>query len=145
MYKRIMALLCSFTLLGSFAVAEYANAAVIQPVSPAYSYTYSCSSDLYASGSTITCESTLCGYSGTTTKIEVFQTLQMLNSYGTWNDMCHWRDTSYTFYASVTNNRYSSANGTYRLRTIFTVYSGTNYETITKYSNNKTLQIPNND
>ena len=140
-----MALLCSFTLLGSFAVAERAAAAVIQPVSPAYSYTSSCSSDLYVSGTTLSCGSTLFGYSGTTTKIEVFQTLQMLNSYGTWNDMCHWRDTSYTFNASVTNNRYSSANGTYRLRTIFTVYSGTNYETITKYSNNKTLQIPNND
>jgi len=38
MYKRIISLLCAFTIIGSFNMAEYVSAAVVQPVAPAYSY-----------------------------------------------------------------------------------------------------------
>lgn len=133
MLKRLVALCCSVILSTSFVIGTSTSAAVIPPDRPTYSYTSDCSSSLSISGSTATCESKLLGYSGTTTKIVVKQILQKNNS-GRWEDICSWTHTSYTFFASVTNYKYSLTSGTYRLKSVFTVYSGSNYETITKYS-----------
>lgn len=138
MYKRIMALLCSFTLLGSFAVAERAAAAVIQPVAPAYSYTYSCSSELYVSGTTLTCTSKLTGYYNITDRIEVYQYLQKKNSSNEWETIESWNDVA-IYKASITNYKYSATSGTYRLKTNFRVFSGINYESITAYSFIRTI------
>lgn len=139
MFKRIISLLCSLTLIGSFAINECATAAVVQPVAPAYSYTYECSSELSVSGTTLTCSSKLTGYYNVTDKIVVYQYLQRKNASNEWVTIYSWYNVINYFIGSITNYRYSMASGTYRLKTTFDVYSGTNYETITKYSKTKTI------
>lgn len=66
MHKKIIALLCSFMLIGSFNVTDCSTAAVVQSDAPAYSYTSECRSELSVSGTTLTCSSKLTGYNNIT-------------------------------------------------------------------------------
>ncbi|MDE5830274.1 MAG: hypothetical protein K2H53_00820 [Clostridia bacterium] len=134
MIKKVVSLLCAVVLSTSFAVGNVASAAVILPDSPAYSYTHECSSTLSISGTTATCKSSVTGYYNETTKIVIVQTLQKKNSSDNWDDICSWSDTIYSFQGSLTNTKTSLSSGTYRLKTVATVYAGTANETITKYS-----------
>jgi len=137
--KKFISLLCAFVLSTSFAVGNVASAAVIPPDAPAYSYTYDCSSDLSISGTTATCKSSVTGYYNKTTEITILQTLQKKNSSGDWEYVCSWSSLIYNFCGSLTNTKSSLSSGTYRLKTVATVYAGTANETITKYSNEKTV------
>ena len=139
MVKKFASLLCAIVFSTSFVVGNVASAAVILPDSPAYSYTSDCSSELSISGTTATCKSSVTGYYNKTTKIVVNQTLQKKNSSGDWEYVYSWYDTIYNYYGSLTNTRSSLSSGTYRLKTLATVYAGTANETITKYSNEKTI------
>lgn len=139
MVKKFTSLLCAVVLSTSFAVGNFASATVILPDSPAYSYTRECSSDLSISGTTATCKSSATGYYNTTTEISVQQYLQKKNSSNKWEDVCSWHDTIYNYSGSVTNKESSLSSGTYRLKTVFTVYAGTASETIYAYSNEKTI------
>ncbi len=139
MFKRIISLLCAFTIISSFNMIECVSAAVVQPVAPAYSYTYECSSELSVSGTTLTCTSYLAGYYNITDKIVVYQYLQRKNASNEWVTIYSWYNVINNHIGSVINYRYSVASGSYRLKTTFDVYSGTNYETITKYSKTKTI------
>ena len=132
-------MLCAFTIIGSFNMAEYVSAAVVQPVAPAYSYTYECSSELYLSGTTLMCTSDLNGYYNITDKIVIYQYLQRKNASNEWVTIYSWYNVINDFAGYITNYRYSVASGTYRLKSTFDVYSGTNYETITKYSKTQTI------
>ncbi|MCM1316426.1 MAG: hypothetical protein NC235_15445 [Clostridiales bacterium] len=134
MVKKFASLLCAIVLSTSFIVGNAASAAVILPDSPAYSYASNCSSNLSISGTTATCKSSVIGYYDKTTKIVITQTLQKKNSSGNWDDVCSWNDTIYSFKGSLTNTKSSLSSGTYRLKTVATVYAGTEHETITKYS-----------
>lgn len=102
-------------------------------------YTSSCNSTLTTSGTTATCTSKATGYLGETTKIIFNQTLQKKSSSGAWNNFDSWSETVYSYKGSVSNTKYSLSSGTYRLKTVFTVYAGTNSEEITKYSSEKTI------
>lgn len=133
-----MAVILSMT----FVIGNTVSAAVkIPDVSPTYSYTCDCSSTLTTSGTTATCKSNVTGYKNETTKIVFKQTLQKKNSSGGWNDVSNatWTSTVYSYQGSATNYKYSLSSGTYRLKSVFTVYAGTSYETITKYSKEKTV------
>ncbi|MDE6425565.1 MAG: hypothetical protein K2K89_05460 [Ruminococcus sp.] len=134
MVKKLASLLCAIVLSTSFVVGNVASAAVILPDSPAYSYISDCSSNLSISGTTATCKSSVTGYYDKTTKIVITQTLQKKNSSDKWEDVCSWNDTIYSFKGSLTNTKSSLSSGTYRLKTVATVYAGTEHETITKYS-----------
>lgn len=85
-------------------------------------------SSLYA-----TCTSSLTGYVGTTTKIEVTQTLQVKNG-AVWRKCESWDATYYNYYCTFTNSRSVYSGNQYRVKSEFKVYSGSNYETITDYS-----------
>ena len=98
-----------------------------------YLYTYSCSSNLTISGSTATCKSSLTGYIGTTTKIEVTQTLQVKNG-AMWRKADEWSTTYYSYTCDYVNNRTVYSGNKYRVKSEFKVYSGSSYETITDYS-----------
>lgn len=139
MVKKLASFLCAIVLSTSFAVGNIASAAVIPPDAPAYSYTYDCSSELSISGTTATCTSTVTGYYNQTTKITILQTLQKKNSSGDWDYVCSWSSIIYNYCGSLTNTKSSLSSGTYRLKTVATVYAGTANETITKYSNEKTV------
>ena len=117
------------------------SAAYIPPDTPQYSYTKYCSSELTISGTTATCTSNATGYVNETTKIIFNQTLQKQNSSGSWSDVtsASWTKTVYYYKGSATNTKSSLASGTYRLKTVFTVYAGSSYETITKYSSEKVI------
>jgi len=109
--------------------------------SPQYDYTYSCNSYLTTTGSTANCSSDIIGYKNKTTKIVIYQTLQKQTASYLWNDVSNasWTTTVNNYYASVANTKSSLSNGTYRLKTVFKVYSGSSYETITVYSLSSTI------
>lgn len=135
-----MAFLSAFVMLTSVtSVNITTSAAVIPPVSPSYSYTNNCNVDLSISNRTANCESTITGYYNTTTSIVISQTLQKRNSNNAWEYIDSWSITINNFKGSLTNTKSSLSNGTYRLKTVFTVYAGSSYETITKYSVLKTI------
>lgn len=133
MFKKPISLLCAILLSTSFVAGSNVSAAVVLPDAPAYSYTSNCNSQLTITGSTAECYSYVTGYYGSTTKIVIKQILQKKTSSGNWEDVCSWNSTINNFKGSVTNYKYSLSSGTYRLKSVFTVYAGSNYETITKY------------
>lgn len=100
-----------------------------------YSYTRSCSSSLSISGLNATCKSSLDGYPGITTKIEVTQTLQVKNG-STWRKAASWSTTYYSYSCVFNNSRTVYSGNQYRVKSEFKVYSGSSYETITDYSYN---------
>ena len=110
-------------------------------VSPRYGYTASCSSTLSISGASATCESSATGYSGETTKIVISQTLQKRGSSGNWSDVsgAYWKTTIYKYVGSARKVKNNLSSGTYRLKSVFTVYAGNSSETITKYSQQKSI------
>lgn len=108
-------------------------------VMPCDLYTASASSSLTISGTKATCISKATGYSGETTKIVISQTLQKKSILGTWSKVSSWSETDSGYIGSATNTKSSLSSGTYRLKTVFTVYAGSDYETITKYSSEKTV------
>lgn len=111
----------------------------VYAVEARYTYILTSSSELTFSGNTATCKSYAKGYS-TVTKISVTQYLEKQNgknwetvSGGTWSDSVSASS------ISMTNSKSSLGSGTYRLRTVFTVYSGTSSETIEKTSSEVTI------
>ena len=98
-----------------------------------YLYTHKCSTNLSISSLNASCTSRLDGYYGTTTKIEVTQTLQVKNG-AQWRKCDSWDATYYSYYCTFTNNRSVYSGNQYRVKSEFKVYSGSNYETITDYS-----------
>lgn len=140
LYKKLISLLVTVVLSISFMSCIPVTAAVIIPdASPAYLYTSECSSTLTISGKTATCTSYASGYRNETTKIVITQTLQKKTSTGSWSKVSSWSETDTGYKGSATNTKSGLSKGTYRLKTVFKVYAGSKYETITKYSSNKTI------
>lgn len=110
-----------------------------QEVSICNLYTSSCSSTLTVSGTTAKYISQATGYRNETTKIVITQTLQKKTSTGSWNKVSSWSETDTGYKGYATNSKSGLSKGTYRLKTVFKVYAGSNYETLTKYSSNKTI------
>ena len=81
----------------------------------------------------------LIGYNNITDRIVIYQYLQRKNASNEWVTIYSWYNVINDFIGSITNYRYSMASDSYRLKTTFEVYSGTNYETITKYSKIRTV------
>ena len=98
-----------------------------------YVYTYSITNDLSISGNTAQCMSIVVGYSNLTTKIRVEQTLQKKNG-SSWSDKVIFTNTYNSNVAIYSTQKSGLASGTYRLKTVAKVYSGDDYETVTKYS-----------
>ena len=102
-----------------------------------YLYTRSCSSSLSISGLTATCKSSLRGYYGLTTKIEVTQTLQVRDG-NQWRQAKTWTATYYSHNCDLENTRTVYSGNTYRVMSEFKVYAGSSYETVYSYSTTKT-------
>ncbi len=133
MFKRLISVICVIVVsVMCVGMVAYAEGAV-----PFTLYTYSTTSTLTISGAKATCTSKATGYSGETTKIVIEQILQKKTSSDTWSEVESWSDTIANYKASATNTKSSLSSGTYRLKTIFTVYAGSDYEVLTKYSTEK--------
>ena len=107
-------------------------------VMPCYNYTSTYSVDLTYTGSNLSGTASITGYPGVTTQINMVMTLQK-------KGLLRWNDESsnydYTIFSDTASlgNLYTVGSGTYRLKVVFTVYSGSASETITAYSD--TLKI----
>ena len=139
MFRRIISLLL-VVVIGAMSMTNTAFAAAPPEVAtPNWQYTSSCSSAFTISNKTAICTSDCVGYNGTTTRIFIMQVLEKKNSAGVWKNYEVWSTTSFTFFATLTSTKSNLESGTYRLRTVYYVYSGSKYETITKYSATKTV------
>ncbi|MDR1690059.1 MAG: hypothetical protein LBS21_15865 [Clostridiales bacterium] len=107
-----------------------------------YNYTSSVSSALTISGKTAYCNSRATGMS-MVTKIAGVQYLQKKGLFGLWSTVENgtWTKTVNTNLIEMNNNQKSNLeSGTYRVRTVFTVYSGNNSEEVEKISSEATVQ-----
>ena len=117
-----------------------ANAAVVEDevVSPYYSYTNSVTSSISISGTTATITSRINGGSSVT-KIYITQYLQK-KSGSSWTQIGAGHTGTYYSTSAIMQNKVTSlSSGTYRLKTVTKVFSGTSYETITNYSTTDSL------
>ena len=137
MKKVILSVVLMFALMLSMGTGAFALANEPE-IMPLYNYTIDYDVALSASGSTLTGTANLTGYQGTTTQVDAVMTLQKKGLLR-WNDAS--TDYTYTMYSYYANaqNTYTVGSGTYRLKVVFTVYSGSASETITAYSD--TLKI----
>ncbi len=111
----------------------------VSAVEPRYAYTTSVSSYLTISNNKASCISTVSANS-TVTKISATQYLQKKNG-SNWSTVSNgtWSNSSSNNSLTMSNSKSSLSTGTYRLKTVFKVYSGSDYETITKYSSEKAV------
>ena len=144
MLKKFISLLLSVILL--FAMSTVANAqspdktvqneSTQSDVMPCFEYTNTTATSLSINSSgKATCSTSLNGYNGTTTKIVIKMTLQKKTLLW-WSSQETWSATVNNWYADLTKSA-SVGSGTYRVKVQFTVYSGSNSEEITTYSQEK--------
>ncbi len=140
MKKRMFSLLTALVMIFAFSLTAYADSAQDEPVTPdRYNYTSYLFNTLSISNNTASCYSKVMGYSSMVTKIEITQSLEELLPSGWWCRHQSWSKTFYTWYAIYSTTGTIPHSGTYHVRTVARVYSGSNYETIAIYSNNVTV------
>lgn len=146
MLKKLISLLLSVVLLFAISTVSYAqspevnasNEIVQSDVMPCFEYTNTTYTSLSISSSgTATCLATLSGYTDVTTKIVIKMTLQKKTLFW-WSEVDSWTKTINDSYGSLTKTA-SVGSGTYRVKVEFTVYSGSNSEEITTYSQEKSF------
>lgn len=139
MLKRIISILLSLTIIFSFGLTASA-ARGNNGASPNYLYTLNGSSILTISNNTASCYSQLTGISSKTTKVVGNQYLEKNNG-RTWETVSGgtWSDSADNFMLTLSNTKKSLGSGTYRVRAVFTVYSGKKCETVEKISNEVTI------
>lgn len=115
----------SFTVVSVTAYNEQ-DTVITDIVQPRYAYTESIYSYLSISGDKATCTSTVTGMP-TVTKIEATQYLEKKVLWW-WEEVDHWDKTVNGDYLYMCNSKDNLSSGTYRVRTVATVYSGTDYE-----------------
>lgn len=105
-----------------------------------WSYTNSVTQNLSISNGSATMTSSVTGYNGTTTKIEIYFYLQKYSG-GTWKNIKTYKDTVNSWYAVKEHTYTSSTDIThgykYRLRCTYYVYSGRSYEHFMEYTDEK--------
>lgn len=133
--KKAMCLL--LTLLFSLSLVPEAFAANINGViTPFYDYTNTTKTDLYISPNGLaTATGSVTGYQGKTTKINMYLYLQRYDGIN-WVDTDNWSKSDENYRLTLTSTSYVSKGYTYRIKAYYYVYSGTDYESIIRYSNN---------
>lgn len=140
MKKKMISLLTVFVMIFAFSMTAYAEPAQDGKVIPdRYNYTNTIYSELSISNNAATCKSKVTGDPSMVTKIEITQSLEELLSNGWWYRHQSWSKTFYDWYAIYTTTGTVPHSGTYHVRTVAKVYAGSNYETISVYSNNVTV------
>lgn len=134
----MLTLVMSFSAFTVFPVsAENAfDTEITESVQPAYLYTVSIYSTLTITNSKASCNSTVIGMSGTT--IEGTQYLEKKVLWW-WDEVDHWDQSSSTDTLYINNSKDNLSSGTYRVRTVATVYSGSNSEDVEGTSSEVTI------
>jgi len=140
--KRIVCLLMSLLLLCPLnLVVSAASAAEENAIQPRFSYTANASISLAITTSgTAYCVTDVQGYDGITTKVYIKMTLQKYTVLW-WSKVETWEGTFNEVYGTLSETA-QVGSGRYRVKAEITVYSGSNYEEITEFSQEKKVTIP---
>lgn len=131
--KTVICLLMSLLLLLPLNIMASAASVTESQVQPRWSYTDITYVDvLIDSDGTATCIADIEGYDGITTKIYIKMTLQKY-TFLWWSKVESWETTINDFYGFLSETT-QVGSGTYRVKAEYTVYSGSNSEDITMYS-----------
>ena len=103
-------------------------------IQPYYEFTSYNKATLNISGGQAICESTLTGYPGITTKVTIKMYLEKKTLWW-WSTETSWTGTFYSYRGTLSKN-HAVKGGTYRVKAVYVVYSGSESETITGYSSN---------
>ena len=140
--KKLLSAIIAVEMIFGFAITASAEATNAQSyaATPYYLLATNNYAKLTISGTTASCESGATGLPSVT-KIVVVQTLEKHWAFGLFFgvDGASWTKTVNSNSATAINKKYNLGSGTYRLKTEFTLYSGTKSETITAYSPEKTI------
>lgn len=139
--RKVISLLMSLLMCFSLSVTASAQAVTMSVAQPYYEKADYAKSELYISGTTAECESSVKGNSDVV-KIVAEQFLQKQGFLWTWStyDGAEWTKTSYSNTLSMSNTKTGLTSGNYRLKTIFTLtdkYGGE--ESITVYSDERSV------
>ena len=127
----LLILLFSFSLVPE-AFAVNLNGVII----PYYDYTNTTKTDLYISSSGLaTATGNLIGYQDRTTNVNMYLYLQRYDGRN-WVDIVSWSKSVEDYKLTLTGTSYVSKGYTYRVKAYYYVYSGSDYESIIRYSNN---------
>jgi len=135
--KKFISLFLAVVLV--FSLTATVSAETNIEITPFYLYTGSMTNSLIITGNTASCKTVVTGLS-TVTKIETTQYLQ-IQSGNSWVNVsgASWSSSATSTRLSMTNEKSGLSSGTYRLYAESTVYSGTNSEKVTGYSNSVTI------
>ncbi len=141
MSKRILSLACmvmSVVLLLSMNVwTGSVVSASESTVQPRWSYTSGTSTNLVITTSgTATCSATATGYFGITTRVKIKMQLQQYLALQ-WTTIGSWEGTFEDMYGALSKTKTLTSSGNYRVKAMYTVYSGSASEAITMYSQEK--------
>lgn len=111
-------------------------------VQPRWSYTNKTNTHLGVTTSgTATCTATVTGYSGIATKVKIKMHLQQYLALQ-WTTIGVWEGTFNDFYGALSKTKTLTSSGNYRVKAVYTVYSGSASEEITSYSLEKYFTKP---
>ena len=128
----IVLLICaSFFMLPMISMA---NDNIDYDVMPCFTYIVDAETGLSISGSTATVDCWVKGDYYDATKTKVIAELQVKNSATNWIPVAIWTDTQESFKASVYETKTINPDNTYRVKATFTVWEGSQSETITSYT-----------
>lgn len=136
MKKPIIAILLAISVLLSTGISVCAYSGD-NTVSPYYLYTGSVESNLTIVGSTAYCESVIKG-DRTVTQIYATQYLEKKNG-NKWETIASWNDSVSGNSLTMNNSKGNLDSGTYHVRTVATVYSGSKSEPVVKTSKEVTI------
>lgn len=143
MFKKIVSLMCALVVTASMTAAVSSNAAVKPSDELTYVYARQHTTELTITGTTAKCQSTAKGDVGVVTRIDIVEQLQKNNSDGDWELVRCWSETKFSCkLTSKLKEESSLSHGRYRLKTLFTFYSGEKYdkyEKVTEYSDEKVV------
>ena len=103
-------------------------------ISPRFTYIVDAENILKISGSTATVSCWVNGQYQDATKAKVIAELQVKSSATNWIPVAIWTDTQDGYRAAINESHAINPNNTYRVKATFTVWEGTQSETITMYN-----------
>lgn len=140
MKKRIISLLTILVMAFCMSAVTYAEVPTVsleQPefeeseIQPYYTYAKECTAVLQIASDTAYCDVSVTG-STSVTKIEITMTLQKKTLWW-WGDKEEWTTTVSSTMAGITKTA-SVSSGTYRVKGVCKIYSGSSSESVTIYS-----------
>lgn len=128
----------SVTAIPTMAMAEILPVAEDSPQAlinqPRLTYIVDAQTDLMVRNGTATVDCWVKGSISSATKAKAIVELQVKNSPTNWIPVAIWTDTQNDFMAAVYETKEINSNNTYRVKATYTVWEGSQSETITVYS-----------